>query len=899
MSSSSNIEETGRHLGTSGGLPPAFDPATVEQGLYDWWDESGFFQPSDDPNAKPFVIVMPPPNVTGELHVGHALFVALQDLMIRWHRMKGDAALWIPGADHAGIAGQWVVERQIAEEGLTRHDLGREAFVERVWEYMHRLRGRIREQMRVLGASCDWTRFAFTMDPGPSYAVRVVFKHLYNKGMIYRGTRLISWCPRCMTALSDLEVVHKDVDGHLWHIAYPLTAAPSRSVVVATTRPETMLGDSGVAVHPDDARYADIVGETLTLPILDRELPIVADDAVDPAFGSGAVKVTPAHDPNDFDIGKRHNLDQINILERNGTLNQHAGPFAGMQISAAREAVVERLKQDNAIVRIEDHRHAVGHCERCGTVVEPTISEQWFVRMQPLAEPAIKVAKDGTVAFVPDRFRGVYLNWMENIHDWCISRQLWWGHRIPVWYCQGCGETTVAVEEMLDECPACGGDVEQDPDVLDTWFSSGLWPYSTLGWPDQTDDLKRFYPSDVMETGYEILFFWVARMVFFGIEMMGEPPFHTVYLHGTVRDTEGLKMSKTKGNVLDPTEITATFGSDALRFALVTQGSPGLDMRLSMTLVESSRNFINKLWNATRFGLRAIDECDITLADDGPARPENPVSLVDRWILSRIESVTVDTNRLLDNHHYGEAGRQLKEFVWTELCDWYIEAAKVRLRGSESERQVVAQTLAYILERVMRLMHPFLPFATESMWQALPHQGQSVTISAWPVAQRADPDAEQRWLRVSEVIVRIRNARAEVGVEAGRWIPATIHAGEFQGDFTAVAAEISVLARIDSDQLIISRSTAHPNESVVVVVTDDAVAVLPLMALVDPAEERERLQKDLEAAELERARATAQLSNPGFVDKAPPHVVDVQRERLSAAEEKIGVISARLTSFAP
>ncbi len=893
---SSNNEEAGRHLGVDG-LAPSFDPAEVEQGLYDWWDESGFFQPNEDPSAKPFVIVMPPPNVTGELHVGHALFVALQDLMIRWHRMKGDAALWIPGADHAGIAGQWVVERQIAEEGLTRHDLGREAFVERVWEYMHRLRGRIREQMRTLGASCDWTRFAFTMDPGPSHAVRVVFKHLHDKGLIYRGTRLISWCPRCMTALSDLEVVHKDVDGHLWHIAYPLTGDPSRSIVVATTRPETMLGDSGVAVHPDDARYVAEVGQTLTLPILNRELPIFADDAVDPAFGSGAVKVTPAHDPNDFELGKRHHLEQINILERNGTLNQHAGPFAGMHISAAREAVVERLKQDNAIVRIEEHRHAVGHCERCGSVVEPTISEQWFVKMQPLAEPAIKVAKDGTVAFVPDRFRGVYLNWMENIHDWCISRQLWWGHRIPVWYCQTCGETTVAVEETLDECPGCGGHVMQDPDVLDTWFSSGLWPYSTLGWPEQTDDLQRFYPSDVMETGYEILFFWVARMVFFGIEMMGEPPFHTVYLHGTVRDTEGLKMSKTKGNVLDPTEITATFGSDALRFALVTQGSPGLDMRLSMTLVESSRNFINKLWNATRFGLRAINECEIAMAEDGPARPEEPASLVDRWILSRIEAVTVDTNRLLDSHLYGEAGRQLREFVWTELCDWYIEAAKVRLRGTETERQVVAQVLAYVLERVMRLLHPFLPFATEAIWQALPHQGKSVMISTWPVAQRTDSDAEQRWLRVSELIVRIRNARAEVGVEAARWIPATIHAGEFHGDFTAVASEISALARVDSEQLMISNLAAQPGESDVVVVTDDAVAVLPLVGLVDLAEERDRLQKDLEAAELERARATAQLSNPGFVDKAPRHVVDVQRERLSAAEEKIAVISERLATF--
>ncbi|MGE3798172.1 MAG: valine--tRNA ligase, partial [Thermomicrobiales bacterium] len=666
--------------------------------MYQRWKSAGYFSPDVNPDGQPFVIVMPPPNVTGELHVGHALFVSLQDLMIRWRRMNGDAALWTPGADHAGIAGQWVVERLIAQDGLTRHDLGREAFVERVWEYMDRLRGRIEEQTGILGASCDWERYTFTMDPGPSRAVRTVFKHLYDKGLIYRGSRLISWCPRCMTALSDLEVVHRDVDGHLWSLAYPVAGQDGKSIVVATTRPETMLGDTAVAVHPDDDRYKDLIGQEVILPILGRRIPIVADEAVESAFGSGAVKVTPAHDPNDFEIARRHDLPAIVILNPDGSLNAHAGPFEGMQIGPARTAVIDRLQSDGALTSVEPHKHAVGHCDRCGTVVEPTISEQWFVEMASLAAPAIDAAKSGQLKFVPDRFKGVYLNWMENIHDWCISRQLWWGHRIPVWYCLSCLEMTVSIEEHLDACPVCGGPVEQDPDVLDTWFSSGLWPFSTLGWPDETADLKRFYPSHVMETGYEILFFWVARMVFFGIEVMGELPFHTVYLHGTVRDTEGLKMSKTKGNVLDPTEITATYGADALRFALVTQGSPGLDMRLSMTLVESSRNFINKLWNATRFALRAIDEAGVVLDADGPARPDGDLPLPDRWILSRLDVVNAGIDRLFSAYLFGEAGRQLREFIWSEFCDWYIEAAKVRLRGTDLERRQVAQTLAYVLD---------------------------------------------------------------------------------------------------------------------------------------------------------------------------------------------------------
>ena len=881
----------------AGGLSAAFNPREVERGLYDRWDTAGYFQPRWREDRKPFVVIMPPPNVTGELHIGHALFVAIQDIMTRYHRMQGDPTLWLPGADHAGIAGQWVVERLIATEGLTRHDLGREAFIERVWEYMTQYRGRIREQMRILGASCDWSRFAFTMDPGPSQGVRKTFKHLHDKGLIYRGERLISWCPRCRTALSDLEVVHKDVKSSLWLLAYPLEDDAETAVVVATTRPETMLGDVAVAVHPEDERYKPYHGRHLILPITGRRIPLILDDTVDSSFGTGAVKVTPAHDPNDFEMGKRHSLPFITVMNLDGTMNAEAGPFDGLTIKAAREAVVARLDAEGALVQIQPHEHAVGHCERCSTVVEPLISKQWFVRMNPLAAPAIEVAKNGKVQFVPDRFKGVYLNWMENIHDWCISRQLWWGHRIPVWYCQGCGEVTVSEEETLSACPSCGGAVEQDVDVLDTWFSSGLWPFSTLGWPDETEDLRRYYPSAVMETGYEILFFWVARMVFFGIEMMGEPPFHTVYLHGTVRDAEGAKMSKTKGNVLDPTEITAEYGADALRFALVTQGSPGVDMRLSMQQVESSRNFVNKLWNATRFAMRSIAEHEIAMGPDGPARPTGDLGLAERWILSRTEAIIADVTALLDNHLYGEAGRQLREFVWSEFCDWYIEASKVRLRGTAAEQQAVAQTLAYVLERSVRLLHPFMPFATETLWQALPHVGESIVVAAWPEAGGRDEAAESDFSVLIELVRGIRNARAEVNVEPGRWIAAEIHAGGRTASFEAARAELASLARIANDRLVFRSGEADAGNDALMVVAADVVASLPLAELIDVAAETERLSKELEAAREENKRAWAMLQNEAFISRAPMQVVDTQRERARVSGEQVDVLTRRLAAL--
>ncbi|MDQ3512841.1 MAG: valine--tRNA ligase [Chloroflexota bacterium] len=889
------VERRGGAPGSVGELAKAYDPVGIERGFYDWWDASGYFQARD--GEKAFVVVMPPPNVTGELHIGHALFVAVEDAMVRWHRMRGEPTLWTPGADHAGIAGQWVVERELAAEGLTRHDLGREAFLARVWDWMDRYRGRIREQMKVLGASCDWSRFAFTMDPGPARAVRHAFKHLYDRGLIYRGERMISWCPRCRTALSDLEVAYRDEASMLWHLAYPVEGSETgETVVVATTRPETMLGDTAVAVFPGDERYAHLIGKRLSLPIMGRSIPIVADEAVDPAFGSGAVKVTPAHDPNDFEIGRRHGLESIIVIGFDATMTGEAGRFTGMSTAEARREVVAELSRLGALVREEPHTHSVGHCSRCDTVIEPLVSPQWWVTMAPLAAPAVEAAKDGRLTFVPDRFRGVYLNWMENIRDWCISRQLWWGHRIPVWTCQadGCGEVTVSVEERLDACPVCGGPVEQDPDVLDTWFSSGLWPFSTLGWPDETEDLARFYPSSVLETGYDILFFWVARMVFFGLEIMGEVPFHTVYLHGTVRDAEGARMSKTKGNSEDPTEITARYGSDALRFTLLTQASPGNDMRLSEQRVESARNFANKLWNAIRFSKRWLETNPVRMGMDGPLRPE-PTALADRWVISRCDAVTAEVTSLMGQHLYGEAARQIQDFVWSELCDWYIEAAKVR-QGTDREGEV-ATTLAYVVERSLRLLHPFMPFVTESLWQVVPHAGESVMIAPWPEAGARDEAAEAGFGALIELVRGIRNARAEAGVEPGRRIAADVYGGQDAAGIEAARAELASLARIDPAALRFVPERPRAGPDALTVVAGDAVATLPLMGMIDVAVETERLDRELEEARAERGRATAQLSNEAFTGRAPANVVDVQRRRLATAEERITVLEGRLAAL--
>ncbi len=878
-------------------LAKSYDPQSIEHQLYDWWDDQGYFQPVDSNGQEPFVVIMPPPNLTGVLHVGHALFVALQDIFIRWNRMKGRPTLWVPGADHAGIAGQMVVERLLREEGISRHDIGREQFLERVWQYMDALRPRIREQMKSLGASADWSRFTFTMDPGPARAVRHVFKHLYDKGLIYRGERIISWCPNDRTALSDLEVVHEEVQSHLWSIAYPVEGS-DEGIVVATTRPETMLGDTGVAVHPDDERYRHLIGQQVRLPLTDRLIPIVADAHVEMEFGTGAVKVTPAHDPNDFDIAQRTGLPALTIMNLDGTMNCEAGSFEGLSMDDARGKVVEQLTAQDLLVATEDHAHSVGHCDRCGAVVEPLLSKQWFVSMEHLARPALDAAYDGDLMFVPERYKGVYTNWLENIHDWCISRQLWWGHQIPIWYCDACDTAHATSDETMEACPDCGGSVHRDPDVLDTWFSSGLWPFSTLGWPNQTEDLKRFYPGHVMETGYEILFIWVARMVFFGIEIMGEAPFKTVYLHGIVRDAEGAKMSKTKGNVIDPIEVIEQFGSDALRFALVTQSTPGNDSRLNLQRVESSRNFGNKLWNMTRFALGSFDAADIGVDDHGPDRPTDGLSVMDRWILSRLDDVTQRVDNLLERSLLSEAGRQVSEFLWSEVADWYIEAAKVRLRAGGESARVVGQVLVYVLERSMRLLHPFMPFITESLWQRLPHAGKSIMVAKWPVAGVRDEVAESAVDTMMALVRGIRNARAEAGVEPGKWITARIFADdETTESLTELRAEISLLGRIEAAELTFDTGQSQQPGKSITVIAGDVIALLPLEGMVDLALERTRIEEEITAAEQELGRAEAQLANESFVSRAPEQVVNAQRERKQRSIDQLDVLRRRLADL--
>ena len=886
---------------TSGELAKTYDPKQVESSWYERWDSAGHFAPraATSPDDDPFVIVMPPPNVTGELHIGHALFSTVEDIMIRWQRMRGRPALWIPGADHAGIAGQWVVEKEIAKDGLTRHDLGRDQFLATVWDWMDSYRGRIREQLRILGASTDWSRFAFTMDPGPARAVRTAFKRLYDKGLIYRGERMINWCPRCRTALSDLEVIYEDEVSSIWQVRYQIADEPDRWITVATTRPETILGDTGIAVHPDDARYADLLGKEAIVPVLGRRIPIVADDAVDPAFGTGAVKVTPAHDPVDFGIGQRHGLPALNVMNLDDTMNAEAGPFAGQTTMACRLNIVEWLRQHDQLVKVEPHTHAVGHCERCGTIVQPLISTQWWVNMQPLAAPAIEVVKSGQVRMVPERFTGIYLHWMENILDWCISRQLWWGHRIPVWYCKDCEHMTATDQETIERCEACGStQIEQDPDVLDTWFSSGLWPFSTLGWPDKTPDLARFYPGDVMETGYDIIFLWVARMIFFGIEFMGKPPFETVYFHGTVRDENGQRMSKTRGNVLDPTEITAQFGTDALRYALVTAGATGADLKLSMGKIEASRNFANKLWQAARFVIANTGEATITRdADGAPSEPDGAaLSTTDKWILSRLARTTDDTTRALERFEFGEAARGLYEFFWNEFADWYIEAAKVRLQGTDEVAQAaVRQTLVYVFERTLRLLHPTMPFVSEELWQHLPHAGEMLIVAPWPTAGTSYPLEEHAFTRLQEATRAIRNARAESNIEPGKRIAAIV-AGPYTAEFETTRAEFAFLARVAPDELQIVTEATAPEGALTLVVEDFAI-YLPLDGLVDRDAEHARLTKEIEAAEAEVGRANAMLSNEGFIARAPDKVVQVQRDRLKGAQERVRLLQERLTAL--
>ncbi len=874
-------------------IPTVYDPKEVEEKWYRHWEENGLFHAEPDTGKTPFSIVIPPPNVTGQLHMGHALDNTLQDVLIRFRRMQGYEALWMPGSDHAGIATQIKVEEVLAKEGVSRYDLGREQFIDRVWDWKHEYGGRIINQLKRLGASCDWPRERFTMDEGCSAAVREVFVSLYEKGLIYQGNRITNWCPRCNTALSDIEVEHEEQPGHLWHVRYPLEGRPGEYVTVATTRPETILGDTAVAVNPDDARYKDLVGQYVILPVVGRRLPIVADEYVDPAFGTGAVKVTPAHDPNDFDMGLRHKLPQVVVIAPDGTMTAEAGKYAGMDRYACRKALVAALKELGNLVRIDEHVHAVGHCQRCATVVEPLVSKQWFVRMQPLAEPAIAAVQDGRIKFVPERFTRVYINWLENIRDWCISRQIWWGHRIPAWYCEGCGATIVSRTDIA-ACPQCGGKVEQDPDVLDTWFSSALWPFSTMGWPEKTPELAYFYPTSVLVTGYDIIFFWVARMIFMGLEFMNDIPFGHVFIHGLVRDGEGRKMSKSLGNGIDPLDVIEKYGADTLRFTLMTGNTPGNDMRFYWERVESSRNFANKIWNASRFVLMNLEGFD-------PARAPGAYTLADRWILSLYAKTAAEVTANLEKFELGEAARSLYEFIWSEYCDWYIETAKARLYDKEDAagRATAQYVLWHVLENTLRLLHPFMPFISEAIWQHLPHEGGSIVRAPWPAppAGLQDDAAEAAMGTAMETIKAIRNMRAEVNVPPGRKSEVILLAAAGQQEVLAANAQYIRTLAAAEPVTVLALTAAKPENAMTAVVSGVEV-YLPLRGLIDVEKETARLGKERENLEKEVARVTGKLANESFVAKAPAEVIEKERAKEREYREKLAAISERLAYLA-
>jgi valyl-tRNA synthetase len=877
----------------------------VEEKLYAWWEQSGFFRPEQqiasglaDPRRRPFVIPMPPPNVTGALHLGHAITSSIEDMLIRYHRMLGDPTLWVPGTDHAGIATQNVVERHLEKQGVTRHDLGRERFVDEVWRWKHEYHARITAQQKRMGISCDWTRERFTLDEGLSRAVMEAFVRLYDEGLIYRGNYLVNWCPRCQSALSDLEVEHEEVSGRLYTFRYPLKEGGY--LEVSTTRPETILGDTAVAVHPDDPRYAAYVGKTALVPMLQREIPVIADAYVDPEFGTGALKVTPGHDPNDYEIGKRHDLPMINIMNEDGTLNAAAGPYAGLDRFVARKKLWADMKAAGLVVGDKEHVHQVGHCQRCGSVVEPLLSEQWWVKMEPLAKPALAAVANGDIQIVPQRFERVYNHWLENIRDWCISRQLWWGHRIPVWY----GPDGVAfagrteAEARARAAAHYGREVnlQQDPDVLDTWFSSGLWPFSTLGWPDQTEDLATYYPTTVLETGYDILFFWVARMIMMGLKFTGEAPFSVVYLHGLVRDEQGRKMSKSLGNALDPLDLIDEYGADALRFTLLTGSTPGNDLKLSVSRIEANRNFANKIWNAARFVIIKLQDAELAVDFSDPHSPtyrlpeRSLLGLADRWILSRYESVRRDVNRLIESWQLGEAGRQLYEFLWSEYCDWYIEASKVRLADAQSaEAQATRQVLAYVLERTLRLLHPYMPFVTEAIWQNLPGMagdGRSIMVMRWPEESgQPDLEAEEQFTRLQEVIRGIRNVRTEYDVPAARRIAALFSANEHADLINANLPVITALARLEPAEIVVATELTPPGKAATLV-AGGVTVYLPLAGLIDLEAERRRLQAELENIDRQIQRIEAALSNDAFTSKAPAHVVERERSRLAELQER-------------
>ena len=855
-------------------LPKVYDPKQVESKIYDMWMRGGYFAGKADPDKKPFSIVMPPPNVTGQLHMGHALDATLQDILTRYKRMQGYAALWVPGTDHAGIATQIKVEEMLRkEEGLTRYDLGRDAFLERVWAWKKQYGNRIVEQQKSLGVSCDWDRSRFTMDEGCSKAVRETFCELYEKGLIYKGNRIINWCPHCRTALSDAEVEYKDMPGAFWYIRYPLKDSDDY-LTIATTRPETMLGDTGIAVNPADERYQHLVGKTAILPLVGRELPIVADDYVELDFGTGCVKMTPCHDPNDYEVGLRHNLEQILIFDEDARVI-NGGKYNGLDRYEARKAIVADLEEQGYLIKTEPYNHNVGTCYRCGTVVEPMTSPQWFVKMKPLAEPAIEAVRDGRIKFVPERFSKTYYNWMENVHDWCISRQLWWGHQIPAWYCDDCGHITVSRTDAC-ECEACHSkNIHRDPDVLDTWFSSALWPFSTLGWPDKdSEDLKFWYPTSVMVTGYDIIFFWVARMIFSGLEQMKDIPFPTVFIHGLVRDDKGRKMSKSLGNGIDPLEMAEKYGADALRFNLITGNSPGNDMRFYVEKCEAMRNFANKIWNASRYVLM-----NLTVEENGLPDAAD-LEIEDKWVLSKLNTLIKEVTENMDAYELGVASAKVYDFIWDTYCDWYIELTKARLYGEDEKSKLAAQkVLVYVLDQFLRLLHPFMPFITEEIWQAIPHEGRFLMLADWPkYDENLNFSVEAAHMEsVMNAIRSIRNRRAEMNVPPSK--KSTLYVVSDKGEiFRQGTGFICRLAY--ADQVIICDSDPEGHENMVCVVTNDAKLYIPLEELIDFEKELARIEKEKANCLKQIAMFEGKLSNEAFVSRAPEKVVAEQREKL-------------------
>ena len=881
-------------------IPKVYDPKSFEKKWYGFWEENKLFHAVVEEEKEPYSIVIPPPNVTGQLHMGHALDNTLQDILIRWRRMQGYNTLWMPGCDHAGIATQAKVESALRAEGTNRYELGREKFLERVWDWKEKFGSRIMSQLRSLGSSLDWDRERFTMDEGCSKAVREVFVSLYEKGLIYQGTRITNWCPDCNTAISDIEVEHETEAGHLWHIRYQIKGE-DKYVEVATTRPETMFGDTGVAVNPADERYTELVGKTLILPVVNREIPLFADEYVDSAFGTGAVKVTPAHDPNDYEMGLRHNLEQIKVISNTGKMTEGAGKYEGMDRYECRKALVKELQEIGALVSVEDHEHAVGHCSRCHSTIEPMISTQWFVKMDSLAKPAVEAVKTGKIKFVPERFTKIYCNWLDNIRDWCISRQLWWGHRIPAWYCDDCGETTVSRTD-IDVCPKCGSKhLRQDEDVLDTWFSSGLWPFETMGWPEQTPELKQFYPTSTLVTGYDIIFFWVARMVMMGLEFGKDIPFKTVYIHGLVRDEQGRKMSKSLGNGIDPVEVIDQYGADTLRFMLITGNTPGNDMRFINDRVVATRNFANKLWNASRFMLMNLEGFDKSFVPS-----EEDYTLADKWIMSRYAKTAQGVTANLEKFELGEAGRLIYEFIWNEFCDWYIELAKARLYDKENlrPRQTAQYVLGYVLEGTLRLLHPFMPFITEEIWQHIPHDGISIMVSQWPgndekaLSQLINDGDEAAMTAIMESIKTIRALRLEVNAAPGKKSEVILNFTDesLRQVFADNEGYLTVLAAAEPVTMLAAGSDKPENAMAGVV--NGVEIYLPLKGLIDVEKETARLNKEMTTLEKEVSRLEKKLGNQGFLAKAPADVVAGEQEKLKGYQEKQAAVKERLAYLA-